>query len=1748
MLRSFCSGSKAHLYLVRSGQGRLVRKFCFLIPVLAPALCISSLPSGLLAQTRSATTTTLAVTSGGSSVTSVSYGSVVTLTASVAVGTSVVSTGQVNFCEAAASDCIGIHQIGMAQLTVEGTAVYRFKPGLGSHSYKAVFAGTNTAASSTSSAGSLTATGSLPLLATTTTLAESGGWGHYTLSATVTEIGSTAAPDGTISFVDTSNGNAVLGTATLGAATPGTNWLGSTLTTPGLSPAGVAVGDFNEDGVPDIAVTMARSNEVSIFLGKGDGTFTTTSSLGTGNAPDTVLAGDFNQDGHQDLAVANSNDSTISIFLGNGSGTFTSAPNLTSGGTPLKMVSGDFNGDGIPDLATANLNGGSVSILLGHGNGTFDAGATVTLGAGQAPSAIAAGDFNGDGKTDLAVAYSSVQTSILLGNGDGTFTVTSGPTTANTLGDLNSIAVSDFDGDGKLDLAVGNGNNVQGKTTPISIFLGNGDGTFAAVSSSPMVPSPVAIVIADLNQDGIPDLIVPNWIAGGATLLLGGGDGTFSAYPVTAPAGVSPEGLAVGDFNGDGIPDLAIANESGSTVSVDLTEPTVTANTPGVAVLPGVLGAHLVDASYPGDALYQPSVSATTRLWGQPAATVTVLAVTAAGSPVTTVPANTPVTLTATVMAGSSPLPLGQVNFCDATASSCSDIHLLGSAQLSNQGTAVFRFVPGSGTHQYKAVFLVNAEGIASASPAATLTVQAAATSPVATETSIAQSGSIGNYTLTATVTGIGGSIPMTGTVSFQDTSYSNVVLGTASLGSGTPGLAWVSSLSAPFADAGLIGFAAGDFNNDGIPDVAAGNTNGMNVSIFLGKGDGTFKTAAGPTLTTYTTGVVAGDFNGDGALDLAVSSLGGAGLPVPGYLTIFLGNGDGAFTAVSSAPTVGPYAQVFAAGDINGDGRLDLVVNDTSGTRILLGNGDGTFSQGPTTGLPATITVADLNGDAIPDLVVAGSNFATVYLGDGDGTFQSVGPALPVAIYLGPALVGDFNQDGIPDLALSGEYYSAVNIFLGKGDGTFTQVTGTSNPSISEPLAIAAGDFNHDGKPDLAISNYNASQGDAVSPDLTILLGNGDGTFTSGTEDTQFNGTGALIAADVNGDGVPDLVVDTGSLTVLLTKPTLTATATVTGVAPSGPAPHEVDAVYGGDSNDLGSSSAPAPLDVQTAAPAFSVAPGTYNSTQTVTITDATPGATIYYLLSGPNIPYGILAPYTGPLALSIGGGYTLQAYASETGYEESTTAMASYTINLPSAPAPTFHLAAGAYSSPQSLTITDTAPGVTIYYTTNGQYPSIKSSVYSSPIAITASATVTAIAIGSGYTNSSPTAAHYTISSTPAITWPTPAAISYGTPLGSAQLDATFSVPGTITYSPAAGTVLTAGTHVLTATFTPNDTVDFSTAKATVSLTVHRAVPQISWAAPAAILYGTALTNAQLDATSSVAGAFAYSPAAGAILPAGNQTLSATFTPADALDYNNATATVMLSVTNPAPRITSLAPAHVVAGGPAFSLSVNGAGFVAGSVVYWGGTALSTQYVSSTQLTAEVPASATATAGTDAVTVQTGSQGGGPSAAFQFEVDSASSSGAGSPSFNTPTATVNPGSSANYSVTLPSSVISTSVSCLNLPAGTSCSYANGTVTFATSASTPRGTYLITVVFTETLAGTAAGVSLPLLLLPVIRRRRKSQSGRTCAIAFAALILMAGALLLNGCGGGSMRSSPGAPSGITHQAITSGTVTLTIQ
>ncbi|MEE8169313.1 MAG: FG-GAP-like repeat-containing protein, partial [Phycisphaerae bacterium] len=342
----------------------------------------------------------------------------------------------------------------------------------------------------------------------------------------------------------------------------------------GDSPHSVAIGDLDGDGNADLAVANYNSDNVSILLGNGDGTFSADVTFGAGDGPVSAAIGDLDGDGNADLAVANFESDSVSILLGNGDGTFAADVFFGAGDAPRWLAIGDLDSDGNDDLAVANQYSDNVSVLLGNGDGTF--AADLTFGVGILPRSVAIADLDGDGNADLAIANDdSDNVSILLGNGDGTFAAdaTFGAGYAPF-----SVAIGDLNGDGDADLAVANSNSFD-----VSVLLGNGDGTFAAHATFWTEFGSASVVIGDLDLDGNGhgDLAVANYFSDNVSVLLGNGDGTF-ADDVTFGAGVAPTSVAIGDLDGDGDADLAVANAGSDNVSVLLNRTIIDCNTNGV--------------------------------------------------------------------------------------------------------------------------------------------------------------------------------------------------------------------------------------------------------------------------------------------------------------------------------------------------------------------------------------------------------------------------------------------------------------------------------------------------------------------------------------------------------------------------------------------------------------------------------------------------------------------------------------------------------------------------------------------------------------------------------------------------------------------------------------------------------------------------------------------------------------------------------------------------------------------------------------------------------------------------------------------------------------------------------------------------------------------------------------------------------------------------------------------------------------
>jgi hypothetical protein len=713
-------------------------------------------------------------------------------------------------------------------------------------------------------------------------------------------------------------------------------------------------------------------------------------------------------------------------------------------------------------------------------------------------------------------------------------------------------------------------------------------------------------------------------------------------------------------------------------------------------------------------------------------------------------------------------------------------------------------------------------------------------------------------------------------------------------------------------------GIAVGDFDGSGHLGFATCDTSGY-VYVFLGNGNGTF-TAAAPTTAPNCSTLVAGDFNGDGKLDLAVNDFGND------TVTILLGNGNGTFTqSASLALGTNNDPTALAVGDFNDDGKLDLAVGVTVGSpsdlvKIFLGNGNGTFTAGTTITMgayePYGIAIGDFNGDGKLDLAVAdmGSAKVTILLGNGNGTFAAgilyATGGSPLGI-----TTGDFNNDGKLDLAIANEGSNNVTILLGNGNGTFTAA---ASPATGKtPYGVVAADFNGDGNLDLAVVN-----GATTARTVTILLGNGNGTFTaaSGTPATGAAPM-AIGVGDWNGDGFPDLVVpnySSSNMTVLLNRGPF-PTTTALGASPN-------PVVYGN------------PLSLTAAIADHGIG-------------DPSPTGTVTFYSDGTSVGTGSVSSNVASVVTTVltAGTHTLTAqYSGSSNYNGSTSSAVTETVlkatpgvTVSCSPNPTTFGSSTTTCTGQTSADATGLMSLTYNGTAWGSGDVNSSGAFSvsglggSPAG---SYTIAATYAGDSNNNGGSGNTTYTINkATPTVTWATPAAITYGTALSVTQLNATASTLGTFAYIPAAGTVLTAGTHTLSVTFTPTDTTDYTTASATVNLTVTKAILAVT-ANDASKVYGTAnpaftpiysgFVNG--DTSAVLTGSPSLTTTATAASPVGSYTITAAAGTLSAVNYSftfvNGTLTItkatsVLSVTS------SLNPS-VFGNSVTFTLIVGGSG----------------------------------------------------------------------------------------------------------------------------------------------------------------------------------------------------------------------------
>ena len=675
---------------------------------------------------------------------------------------------------------------------------------------------------------------------------------------------------------------------------------------------------------------------------------------------------------------------------------------------------------------------------------------------GDFAQAAAFGDMNGDGKPDLVVANAGVATlTVLLNNGAGVFTFLGSYPAGGYY--ASSVELADVNRDGRLDAVIG-----LDSANKVSILYGTGTGGLGAPVLIANAGGPRMARVADLNRDGRPDIVTPNFTSKTVAILLADNAGGFLA-PVNLPGGTNPTSVPVADINLDGASDILTANNGGddsnSYVGVMLGNgngtfqalvPVLTARSPADIVVgdlnrdgrPDLAVANVGNSSVSvlrgnGDGTFQPN-----QWYGT----------------------------------GGGPHGVRIADFNDdglpdiaATSSSDNTVDvLLGNGDGTLQSRITY---PSGGTDPRGfAAADLNADGRPDLAIAHTQTGNVTVL--------LGQAGSVNFIGFTNQ-----GSLHTVGTTPNSlvagdlnndgraDLISANIADDSISVLLGSAAGSFQPETRYPAGD-GPGWLVLADLNRDGRLDVVVSNFFSSTLSVLIGNGDGSFQPAVPYTISGGSRSVVAGDFNRDGAPDIAV-------VRINSYsLALLLGNGDGTLQGPLNFST-GVPGDALAAGDFNGDGKLDLAVgssSDTPNVVILTGDGNGSLlnagSFGSGFGPVRTLVAGDFNLDGRLDLLAArGSGFpnafGTLWFGAGDGTFSaavnSVVPETALA-----ASMADYNGDGKPDFSVIS---TPTQFVFRAGDGTGSFINALGLSPGGEPHGIATGDFNGDGRLDVAIT-----------------------------------------------------------------------------------------------------------------------------------------------------------------------------------------------------------------------------------------------------------------------------------------------------------------------------------------------------------------------------------------------------------------------------------------------------------------------------------------------------------------------------------------------------------------------------------------------------------------------------------------------------------------------------------------------------
>ncbi|CAF3760649.1 unnamed protein product [Rotaria sordida] len=882
----------------------------------------------------------------------------------------------------------------------------------------------------------------------------------------------------------------------------------------------VAVGDVNNDKKLDVVITDCGYGNVGVLLGQGDGTFSNamTYSVGITYCPNGVSVVDLNNDNHLDLVVSTLEGRFVGILIGYGNGSFQEITTYLTGSSSIlyHIAIADFNNDHRHDFAVTNIANDEIIIFYGYGNGSFELARRYSTGFGSKPYAITTAKLKNSNQTNIIVTFwGAGEVGILTEYAAAKFANQKTYSTGSAPQPY-SVTVGNFNDDNYVDIVI-----VNSGSDNLDVLFNSGNGTFETQITYSIGANshPRYVIAGDINKDNHLDIVTVNSKSNSISLIMGHGNGTFDISRVYSTGKNSyPLAVAIGDFNNDNRSDLIIANAGTDSIGILIGFNYATFQSHKNYSSDNTQVPHnIITSDFNNDKYLDIAVTFSLSdnigiLLGYGNGSFGTMMTYSTGN------GSRPQSLTVHDFNNDGQLDIVVVN------SGTNDIGIfLGYGNGSF--TTSRRYSTGNDSGPIAIVLTdINNDGeidIIVANAAANnigillgrgnLTFDTITTYPIEN----------GSNPFSVAVGDFDNDGQIDIVVANYRTSSISIFLGYNKNGSFTTQVTYSTGYQS-----WPTSITVGDFNHDNQLDIANGNYNMNNVGIFLGYGNGTFA-----PVTTYFTGdgssprfVEAHDFNNDGILDIAVANYG------TNNIVVLFGFGDGSFllgTAYQTGHGSAPY--VLTIGDFNNDSRLDIaVVNERSNhISIFLGYdrelyaGVKSYSMGFGS-YPHSVAIGDLNNDGRSDIVVAnyGTHNLGILLGRGNGIFDTI-KRFPTGSAPYSVGIADFNNDNQLDIVVTYSETDNIVILLGDGNGMFTIRATYSTGTRSQPSTVAVGDFDNNKNLDIAIANSGTNS-------ILLLYGSGNGFFENKTSYALGYGYHpySIAIKDLNQDNWMDIVI----------------------------------------------------------------------------------------------------------------------------------------------------------------------------------------------------------------------------------------------------------------------------------------------------------------------------------------------------------------------------------------------------------------------------------------------------------------------------------------------------------------------------------------------------------------------------------------------------------------------------------------------